>query len=298
MGDEEKKIQEEATEKAQAEYDAAWDGKEEKADKKDEGTTEDEKSKAPEESDEAKKKAEEEKSKDHGTVASLEKALKDTKAELTKVQQEMKKLESKASDTAKETQEKVDAAQAALDELVKNRDKILEDYPELKPMLDAQIAQAKKLTDDLSSLKADNEKKAKEDKEKEKKLSEKEAFERDVKPHIVTVHPDFDAIIQSESYWKWAEEQKPGLKFMAMNSPDPDDINHAIGEFKKSKYAKEIKSLKDKEEAERKKRINDAQALRGGSRSLDRTGDSRKDPEDYEAGWKEADEILKKQGVA
>lgn len=300
MGDEEKKeVQKDAAEIAQEEYDAAWDGKKGEKESKDEETTGGEKKEAAasEKSEEEKRKEEEEKSKEHGSIASIEKALKDTKAELTKTQQKMKDLEAKASDTAKETEKKVDAAQAALEELEKSREKILDDYPELKPVIDAQIAAAKKLSEDLKALTVEKEKKAKEDKEKEKRDAEKAAFEENVKPAIVEKHPDFDAIMRSDSYWKWAEEQKPGLKFMAMNSPDPDDIIHAVSEFKKSKYAKDIKSLKDKEEAERQKRIRDAQALRGGSRSMESSKGKKGDAEDYDSAWNEADDILKKQGV-
>lgn len=299
MGDEEQKeVQKDAAQVAQEEYDAAWDGKKAEGDAKDKETTEGTKEpEASEKSEAEKKDAAEQKSKEHGSIASMEKALKDTKASLTKAEQRLKDLETKASDTAKETEKKVDAATAALEDLEKNRDKILEDYPELKPVIDAQIVSAKKLAEELKAMTATNEKKAKEDKEKEKRTAEKDAFDQNVKPHIVQKHSDFDAIMASDSYWKWAEEQKPGLKFMAMNSPDPDDIIQAVSEFKKSKYAKEVSSLKDKEEEQRQKRIRDAQALRGGSRGMQSAKDKGGDPNDYDGAWNEADDILKKQGV-
>jgi len=59
-----------------------------------------------------------------------------------------------------------------------------------------------------------------------------EYFVQNVKPLVVKVHPDFDRIVAGEGYWKWAEKQRPALKFAAFNSGDPEDIIWAIGEYK------------------------------------------------------------------
>jgi len=59
------------------------------------------------------------------------------------------------------------------------------------------------------------------------------AFNKNVKPRILRVHPDFDEIMKRKTYWEWAELQEPELRRCALDSPDAADIIHAISEYKK-----------------------------------------------------------------
>ena len=59
-------------------------------------------------------------------------------------------------------------------------------------------------------------------------------FEANVKPKILEKHPDLDTIMKGEAYWKWAEQQRPALKYAALFSGDADDIIWAISEYKKT----------------------------------------------------------------
>lgn len=87
----------------------------------------------------------------------------------------------------------------------------------------------------VQEQKAREEKEAREKKallERRKKAFE--YFEANVKPKVVKVHPDFDEIVRNPKYWEWARAQRPALRFAAEDSPDPEDIIWALGEFKKS----------------------------------------------------------------
>lgn len=94
----------------------------------------------------------------------------------------------------------------------------------------------------LESLKKDidqqqetkTEKVKSEQKEKDRRAEALAAFEKNVKPRILRVHPDFDEIMKSKTYWAWAEAQEPDLKRCAMDSPDAADIIWAINEYKKA----------------------------------------------------------------
>ena len=65
----------------------------------------------------------------------------------------------------------------------------------------------------------------------------REYFEANIKPQIIRVHPDFDAIMKDEGYWQWAEQQPTQLKHAALTSGNPSDIIWAINEYKKFKAA-------------------------------------------------------------
>lgn len=231
--------------------------------------------------------------KDHGSLDAITKALNDTKAYATRIAQELadlKKSQEKGGASAAEvaaTQKKADDAQADIEAIA---DKIYEDYPELKPLVDLMTAKTKSLETEVTTLKKGKEV----DAEKEARAKAKTVFEETVKPKILEKHKDFDAIIKTESYWEWAKKQRPGIRFMAMDSDNPDDISTALTEFKKSElYKADIDQIKEKDKTKRDN-INNAQALRGGSTSFPapRRTDTGKD--DYEAGWREGEEEEKR----
>jgi len=124
-----------------------------------------------------------------------------------------------------------------------------------------------------------------------------ELFEREVKPKILEVHKDFDQVVQSKEYWQWAEAQSPALRYAAMDSPDPQDIIWAIGEFKKSLAKGDIQKIKAQESIGKANKVTHLQTLRGASSSAP-VGGRKGDPQDYDDGWEEAGNILERQGLA
>ncbi len=251
-----------------------------------------------------------EKSEDHGSVESLEKALTDTKTYATKLAQELadlkKVVEAQKAGTATQAQvdEQRKVAEKAKNDLTDLKTKVYADYPELQPLLDPILEKNEKLTKTVEELQTAVNEKSEADKERDRKNAEREArveaketFEREVKPDILKVHPDFDNILADEGYWEWAKKQTPAKRFAAMNSPDPTDIIEAVTAYKTHLADPEVQKIKEKEAAEKKKKLENASSLRGGSREFPGTGKKPKDPEDYKGGWDEAGEQLKKEGI-
>lgn len=87
-------------------------------------------------------------------------------------------------------------------------------------------------SEEAQQTNAERDRVEKKENEKSKKAKSLEVFNNNVKPRILRVHPDFDAIMQSKTYWEWAETQEPELKRCAMDSPDAADIIWAISEYK------------------------------------------------------------------
>lgn len=292
-------------EKADQEYQAEWKrlealesgepGKDVKPE--DEGTTE--KEAAPQEGKDdpapQDEKKQEETSKTYGTVASMEKALNDTKSYARKLEGELAELRKlkESGATKKEVEDQKKVVSAAKDNLDDIKAKVYDDYPELKELLDPMIERNRTLETELESIKQAT----KADAEKASRQAALDAFNDNVKPRIVAEHPDFDAIVKADSYWKWVEEQRPALKFAASESNDPADINWALSEFKKSKYAGDIEKLKQEESEKRKRKITDAQTLRGGSAGPPSRSTGKKDPNDYDGGFNEAAALLEKEGI-
>jgi chromosome segregation ATPase len=247
--------------------------------------------------------SEEQKSKDHGSIESLEKALNDTKSYATKLAEEKAELVKKLKEyeegkaTQKEVEDQKKATEDAKDDLDKIKESIYEDYPELKAILDPLLEQSKVLKKTVEEIRAGQEKKAAEDTAEAARKAAFDEFNKNVKPKILEKHADFDRIVRSEAYWKWADEQRPALKFAAMDSPDPEDIVMAVTEFKKSAYADKIEGFKSKQAEKKQQILTSAQTLRGGSTSFPSSGKKSVDPNDYEAGWKEAEEKLKSEGI-
>jgi len=291
--------------KAEAEYDGAWDeaGKEEKGEQDkqdtDEGLPDEDESKEPPPAPEPEKETA--KPDEHGSDESVRKALKDTKAHATKLAQEnaefRKKLkefeEGKAS-----TKEVADAKKAVtdakgkFDEVRSKFAAIYEDYPELQDAFEPFLESTAELSKEVNSLK---EEKAKSSLEEERRKA-KEFFDDNIKPAVLEVHKDFDSIVKDEAYWKWAEEQSPAIKYAAMNSPDPKDINWAVTEYKKHKGADATQVLKEREKEDRQRKLINSQALRGGKTPFP-TAPKGRDKNDYDDGWNESAAELKKEGL-
>jgi len=222
-----------------------------------------------------KKAGEEEKPNSHGDVDSLTKALNDTKSHSTKVSQEnaelRRKVEAfeKGDATAKEVEDQKKKADAANGDLVLAAKAFKEDYPEGGPLFDKLLETIDGLTTEVQTIKKGN-------KDAEAHNSQEAAllnFNTVVKPEIVKNHPDFDAIMTGKNvdgdveWFKWAEKQTQGLRFMALESSDPQDISYALTEFKKSKGSGEAERIRAQEETEKNIKLTNGQTLRAGSGS-------------------------------
>jgi len=292
----------EQREKAQAEYDQAWDDEPKSQEGKDqEGVspkTDDKDNKKPPEGAEKTEQSDSQVSKTYGTVESMEKALNDTKSHAGKLQAEVAELRKKLEQyergeaTHKDVKDQAAAADKARLDLDKVKSAVYEDYPELQPLVDALIAKVQTAETEVETLK----KERATDKELGDRKEALKTFEREVKPKVVEKHKDFDEIVKSEEYWKWAETQSPALRFAAMDSGAPDDIIWAVGEYKKSVARGDVSSVKARESAKQEAKVAHLQTLRGGSTSMPK-GKDRADQGDYDAGWDEADAALKKEKV-
>jgi hypothetical protein len=235
-------------------------------------------------------------SKTHGNVASLEKALNDTKtwarrledknAELMRQMEELKKGNGSV-EAVQTAQEAVNNVQGKMDEIAA---RAVEDYPELKDVLDLFSNSMKALQTEVTQLKTVRQGEA----EKSKKDEALADFNANIKPKVLETHKDFDAIVTSNEYWTWAEKQRPSLRVAAMDSADPEDITWAITEFKRSKASAQAGAIADKDADKRDRKISQAGSmLRGGSSSFPvRQKDSK-----GELSWKEAGALLEEQGV-
>lgn len=226
------------------------------------------------------------------SIERLNKRLADTQRAFTRASTENAELKRllKEQEAGRATQLQVDqardAAQQASDaaqqrkgELDSVLEQALSDYPELKPALDAIVGITKTLQKEVATLRTSKEQ---DDAEKARDAS-REVFEAVIKPKILAAHPDYDAVmlvandkgkmVLSDEYYDWAEKQSPALKFAALESGHPDDMIHAISEYKKHKGIANAP-----EQAKTNEKLINAQTLRGGSspfpvKVVDQSGD-------------------------
>ena len=227
-------------------------------------------------------------------ASGVEKALHDTKAWATKISQEnaeLKKLLTELKE-GKATQTQVEDAQAKLDKSGKSLkdglEKVYADYPELKDVLDP-------LAEKMNSLSAKLDLSEKQSKEALKREELRVNFEKNIEPEIVKVHQDFSKIKVDPEYFKWAEKQRPALKYAAMYSEDPQDIISAVTEYKK--FLNTDESEKQKGDEEKKKaalKSNLHTASGGGSRQGQKaTSLEDVDPNDYDTAFEVASKKYK-----
>jgi hypothetical protein len=226
------------------------------------------------------------------------KALKDTKAWATKLAQENAELKRLIEQGG--SQREVSEQRKAVDDAKKGisnetLDAVYREYPELKEVLSPLMDTIKTLQDATDSIKKDKESEAQraEARRKQDALAE---FETKVMPKVMEGpdgHPDFKEIIGNEDFFQWAEKQRPGLKTAALNSSDPEDIKWALTEYKKARAMPAAEDLKRQEQHKRDQKLNNSMTLRGGSSALgNSTG--KKDPNDYDAGWEDAEKEERK----
>ena len=234
----------------------------------------------------------------HGTdVKALEKALADTKTAFTRVSQEAAELRRqveaarRGDGDAEALEEAKRKAADARDNFDALKTKLLEDYPELEGFLDITAKEIRGLRQDVTELRKGKEK----DAEAEARKGALDKFNAKVKPSILEEHKDFDAIMGDEEYWKWAEKQRPALRFAALDSPDSEDIKGAIREYKRFKATPEAQRVKEEQDKTKRERLRNAQSLRPGAPPLAPKGPGKKD--DYDTGWDEAGRELEKEGV-
>jgi hypothetical protein len=265
--------------------------------------------KAKQDADDAKAKEEAGKSKDFGSVASMERALVDTKSAFNKATQEIATLKKKVEDleSGKATQADVDKAKQNVADAKANlediKTKVYKDYPELKDLLDPVLDRLNTLQRENEEAKKEREKEVKEREAKEAKEKEDgllDTYNRDVLPEVLKEHKDFLTIIKDpkQEFFQWAEKQRPALKYAAMNSMDPDDIKWAVTEYKAFKAKPLAEEEKTAEELRKLEKQNLVKSMPGGAPPLNPKGKgTAKDPNDYDGGWDEAGKALEKQGI-
>lgn len=238
----------------------------------------------------------------HEADESLAKALKDTKAWATGLAMDKAALEKeiKALKEGSGSAEKVAEAKAAVkiategfDDRVK---KFYEDYPEAKEVLDPLIEITKNMATEFADIKKKDEAREQANRKAEDYKAALEVFTSEVKPKILEVHKDFDAVMKNNEYWQWASKQSPAMKFAAADSSDPNDIIMAVTAFKRYQASDETKALKEKQDKDRQNKLKNAAALRGGSIPMGHAA-SGSDPNNYEDGWESAGKELAKEGV-
>src|SRR4030067_747674 len=128
---------------------------------------------------------------------SWQKAYNDTKAYATRLSQENAELKKtleahkagKASaEDVSDAKKAVEAAKSSLDTV---KEKIYEDYPEFKDLIEPILRQNSELEQKVSKIESERA----EDSESKKRTAAQEHFEIRVKPDVVKVHPDFEDVI-------------------------------------------------------------------------------------------------------
>ncbi len=294
-------------EKQQQEYQAGWDEFAEAGEKNDaEGNPAVKKPDEPQQKqDEPAKEKNNEDDQQKVDVASVLKALKDTKSYATKVSQEnavlRKKVEEMESGNA--TQADVDKARKAVDdsskELEERAAKLYEDYPELKDILGPLIEQTKTFKAKAGEFDKFMSTSQKEAEKQRQALEARNEFESKVKPEIIKAHPDFDTLVVQnyDEFSAWANAQSPALKTAALFSPDPRDIIYALNEYKKFLGSGKAQEAKNKDEGKKSAIKSASSAMRGGGSpapfSKDKSG-GKSEQEEYDDGFKEAAALLAK----
>lgn len=169
------------------------------------------------------------------------------------------------------TEEEVSAAQLKTDELKANvkkaKEDIYKDFPEFQALVDPLLNTVSELQQQVVNL-SEQTSTGQQQMMQDQALRE---FETHVKPKVLAEHSDFDQIITSNDYWEWAKHQRPSLRTAAMDSPDPQDINWALTEFKKAMSGGEIDKHKQQQQLNRDKRQTLAQTPQPAGHSLHQT---------------------------
>lgn len=234
--------------------------------------------------------------------ALLRQRLSDTQAwgqKLANEVTELKKMIQNGTATDAEIrgqQKVVEAAKKAIEPEALTR--LYDELPEARAVVEPLLDLVTTLKGEVDTYKQSEATKKQHDAADAKKKAIEE-FENTVVPKIRQLHPDYDPTKLGElGYFEWAEKQRPGMQFMALNSNDPEDIAEAYGAFKKSMASPEAQKLKKTEEQLKQKRMQDAMTLRGGG-GLHQNGGKKVDPNDRDAAWDdpELDAKLKRDGL-
>jgi hypothetical protein len=235
-------------------------------------------------------------------VVSLKRRLSDTQAWGQKLATEVAELKKMiqggtATDAEIRGQQKVvdDAKKAiAPDALAKLYDEVPEAKAVVEPLMDL----VNTLKGEVDTYKQSEAAKKQQEQAEAKKRAIEE-FENTVVPKVRETHKDYDpSKLGDLGYFEWAEKQRPGMQFMALNSNDPADIAEAFGAFKKHLASPEAQQLKQTETDRNQKRMQDAMTLKGGG-GMHTSGGKKTDPNDRDAAWDdpEFDKKLKQDGL-
>lgn len=235
-------------------------------------------------------------------AASLRRRLTDTQTWGQKLAAEVTELK-KMIQGGKATQEEirgqqqvVDAAKKAINPDALNR--LYDEVPEAKAVVEPLLDLVNTLKGEVDTYKQSEAAKKHQDAADLRRKAVEE-FEQKVVPEVRKTHSDYDPSKLGElGYFEWAEKQRPGLQFMALNSSDPADIAEAYGAFKKHIASPAALQLKQSEEQIKQKRIQDAMTLKGGG-GMNTSDKKKSDPNDRDAAWDdpELNEKLKRDGL-
>jgi hypothetical protein len=253
----------------------------------------------PDDSGTSKAKAEQQGGED---AESLRRRLTDTQAWGQKLATEvadLKKMIQGGTATAAEIkgqQQVVEAAKKAIAPEALTR--LYDEVPEAKAVVEPLLDLVNALKGEVDTYKQSEAVKKQQDVADAKKKAIEE-FENTIVPKIRETHKDYDPGKLGElGYFEWAEKQRPGMQYMALHSNDPTDIAEAFGAFKKSMASPEAQKMKQTEEQQKNKRMQDAMTLRGGG-GYPKDGGKKVDPNDRDAAWDdpELNEKLKRDGL-
>src|SRR4030066_320127 len=157
---------------------------------------------------------------------SWQKAYNDTKAYATRLSQENAELKKtleahkagKASaEDVSDAKKAVEAAKSSLDTV---KEKIYEDYPEFKDLIEPILRQNSELEQKVSKIESERA----EDSESKKRTAAQEHFEIRVKPDVVKVHPDFEDVIFQIVDGKRQGLNKEYFELAAKDKVSDDDV--------------------------------------------------------------------------
>lgn len=227
-----------------------------------------------------------------------EKALRDTQRWATTLLERNKALEQQiaALKAGTGSQERVDAAQRAVDNAKGKLDDMIEqvsaDYPELQQPLQAVVTTLNELRSEVATLKQGQERSS----SQAAADASRQVFEALVKPKLLQAHPDYESLvartdadgrlIANPDFFQWAEGQRPALRYAALDSLDADDMIWAIGEYKKYRGTPEAAAIRQRDAAEKREKLQNTATLRGsGGTPFPVAAAGSADPDDYDAGF-------------
>lgn len=241
----------------------------------------------------------------------VQKSVKDTKQYATKLTQDLldarKEIDAfkKGEGSSDKVDEQIKKAEEAEKALTDQLTEVTKEYPELKDPLNAIVGKLGEFGKEIAEMKkgkAEGDKKGGEKSTDEKIQADAVAhFEAVIKPEIVKVHEDFDAIVKDpdQKFWTWAAQQSQADQFAAFHSSDPADMTRVLTNYKKELHAGKVQDLKKEQDDKKAENLKNAMTSGGGSGgpALKKEGGDDNANFDYDTEWDKAGEELAREGI-